>query len=689
MVSIYFGVDDAQAICKIDNVNLDSDFIAANKLQVRLALNTYIALLKGDLGVAEGDLYTIKLAFKTYGLASVVRACQDLAESLMMGFADYSSLDHFGIDYDKLIGAIAEPGKPILRGLYNVHIANRTCAGKSYISWNTSGEAAAVLQALLFLERFTYRDKGSDLACFQKFMGVNNKCRMITNNWKMWPGETIMWMVRSALEKIYTRRNYRYRIEDCHFSTGSTTDSSRSKGQIGKWQALCATETCYMRDLTMPLPGGQNLHRKDETRYPRLTAVPKKLTSKRCIAPEDASCNYFAMGALEALRNMLTLNGTMAYINERDQSVNRKFAEMGSRPDGGWSTIDMSSASDSIVRALFMALIPEWYRPVITEYASDYFVVDLGNKPETRRMFTLFTSGNPLTWLTESTYFLAIARVACSLCGLKGYDVAYVYGDDIIIKTEAYETCCDLLECFGHTVNRRKSYGTGDFRESCGGWYYHGHDVTPVFWPRHELVQGAGTVAPIVRDLVALQHNLMASGLDSAAQQVAKQAKELYRGLTVSAYGSNYQDLWSREVSDALDGLRPHTAFSQEYKVVKRNPLIDHILYYQYLQFGPSYENKLDELLGISSSRVETMYKIVGDDVKMYTVIPDNGTVVDRANGKNEQKSAPAKKTIKQKPTEAKTSGKPVAPAKQAVKATTPSKGRKVDKGGKPRPTPR
>jgi hypothetical protein len=55
-----------------------------------------------------------------------------------------------------------------------------------------------------------------------------------------------------------------------------------------------------------------------------------------------------------------------------------------------------------------------------------------------------------------------------------------VYGDDIVIPVDMMSCVSKTLEAFGLKVNLGKSFGTGRFRESCGGDYYAGVRITPV-----------------------------------------------------------------------------------------------------------------------------------------------------------------------------------------------------------------
>jgi hypothetical protein len=56
----------------------------------------------------------------------------------------------------------------------------------------------------------------------------------------------------------------------------------------------------------------------------------------------------------------------------------------------------------------------------------------------------------------------------------------YVYGDDIILHSDFADSASQVLESVGLKVNTNKSFVRSLFRESCGGEYYNGWDVTPV-----------------------------------------------------------------------------------------------------------------------------------------------------------------------------------------------------------------
>jgi hypothetical protein len=55
-----------------------------------------------------------------------------------------------------------------------------------------------------------------------------------------------------------------------------------------------------------------------------------------------------------------------------------------------------------------------------------------------------------------------------------------VYGDDIVVPVDYATAVQNSLEAYGFKVNQSKSFRFGNFRESCGGDYYGGDDVSIV-----------------------------------------------------------------------------------------------------------------------------------------------------------------------------------------------------------------
>jgi len=89
--------------------------------------------------------------------------------------------------------------------------------------------------------------------------------------------------------------------------------------------------------------------------------------------------------------------------------------------------------------------------------------------------------GNGFTFELESLIFSAISMEACFLSNvdaIPGVNL-WVFGDDIILPSEASATMLTLLRFFGFTPNKGKTFTSGPFRESCGGDYFGGVAVRP------------------------------------------------------------------------------------------------------------------------------------------------------------------------------------------------------------------
>jgi hypothetical protein len=86
--------------------------------------------------------------------------------------------------------------------------------------------------------------------------------------------------------------------------------------------------------------------------------------------------------------------------------------------------------------------------------------------------------GNGFTFELETLIFYAISKEACG--GSATGDI-WVYGDDIIVPTPFFKDVVSALRYFGFTPNPRKSFGSGYFRESCGGDFFAGTNVRPFY----------------------------------------------------------------------------------------------------------------------------------------------------------------------------------------------------------------
>jgi hypothetical protein len=171
---------------------------------------------------------------------------------------------------------------------------------------------------------------------------------------------------------------------------------------------------------------------------------------------------------------------------------------------GKYATIDLSAASDNIAYNVVALLFPfEWFRYLADVRSPLYFV--RGTAPQKYEKFS--SMGNGSTFAIETLIFSAL----CHAAGSTGFSV---YGDDIIIETEFVDILVEALEFLGFSVNQKKSYTSGPFRESCGGNYFDGVDITPFYlrgWAKsksawcHNVngLVGVSKVSGLVWDLLA------------------------------------------------------------------------------------------------------------------------------------------------------------------------------------------
>lgn len=210
-----------------------------------------------------------------------------------------------------------------------------------------------------------------------------------------------------------------------------------------------------------------------------LLTVPKKREIRRTITLEPLGTILIAKGiAAKLIERLDTFFGIKL---ESQQIVNRSLAQLGSI-SGEFSTLDLSSASDTISMKLLRELIPSnqfWW---LNSARSQEVVL---NKEEIElHMFA--GMGNPITFPLQTAIFSSVVRSVYKLLGLpfKNGETFGVNGDDICVLNNAYRLVSYLLTSLGFLVNNEKSFSHSDggmFRESCGGDYLYGHDIRPIY----------------------------------------------------------------------------------------------------------------------------------------------------------------------------------------------------------------
>lgn len=246
----------------------------------------------------------------------------------------------------------------------------------------------------------------------------------------------------------------------------------------------------------VPLRNPQRLDRTCQ-----VTFVPKSTSSLRTISMEPATLMYFQQGLWKLVdRHISSHPHLRRCLRIHDQSYNKRLAGVGSA-DRTLATIDLSSASDSVtwelVRAVFAGTR---LLPGLLATRSTHAILPDGHRIELSKFAPM---GSALCFPIECLVFACICEYcARTFWGTLRQQAYSVYGDDIVVSSDLAPYVRDVLTELGFRVNSSKSFLDVrlPFRESCGGEFFRGVDVTPLrisrkFFPSDELVD-KGQISP-------------------------------------------------------------------------------------------------------------------------------------------------------------------------------------------------
>lgn len=451
-----------------------------------------------------------------------------------------------------------------------------------------SEDEKSTLQVLRYGKRFSplCADKLADEG-LQKFLALNksmkgdpsvildgvNGARMVvkrTKEYPRWIIKRLRYFVAQMLGPAPTEEEVRL---NGAFSSGATADGCKTLNE--KLRAFAKHEVCY-KHYTYPL----GVACEPWESYSLCKAVPKSYKTPRIIAESTSYMQYYQQGLRRIATDNLHHSKWADLIDLKNQEINQEWARIGSI-HGIFSTIDLSSASDSISRYLaeqiierdWYVLLDKWNAATIVAHIRDPKTGKTTRVEYPRYIFQLSGSGS--TFVLESIIFLAMALVATEICDVFNgtyYDwdlnqipedamlAPRTFGDDLIVDSRVFDTLCDILGLLGFTVNSEKSFGvTSDYRESCGSEWYKGMDMSTRYFPRKSLDPGDPT---FLESLIALQHRLY--GLEMTEEwlyaYIDRNARQYgVARMTSSEPGTDCDDLWA------------------EFPYYKRiNPPIDH-----------------------------------------------------------------------------------------------------------------
>lgn len=219
--------------------------------------------------------------------------------------------------------------------------------------------------------------------------------------------------------------------------------------------------------------------------------VPKTLKTPRVIAKEPTVMMFMQQALAASLTEHIEKNYfSRRVIGWQSSLPNQKAAQKGSLT-GELATLDLSEASDRVSNQHVRALLANHpHLLMAVDACRSRKAVSLRENASFKLRLSKFASmGSALTFPIESMVFATICfmgiaktlnRPLTHALVQEYMDQVRVYGDDIVIPVEFVSAVTTLLQDFGLKVNEDKSFWTGRFRESCGGEYYAGEDVTIV-----------------------------------------------------------------------------------------------------------------------------------------------------------------------------------------------------------------
>lgn len=285
------------------------------------------------------------------------------------------------------------------------------------------------------------------------------------------------------------------------FTGGASTSTKRTGGSLARKYSVVPDVTqeawvSILPQLVDEFLGSPWIQVMPEVLTPRVVPgnvmffVPKNNEIERVACKEPDLNLLYQKGAGNFIRSRLRQK---VGIDLNDQTRNQQLALRGAAT-GELATVDLSSASDSLTTQLVCELLPTgWFTYLKSLRCAYTRIPDLdGGSDDRNHENEMFSSmGNGFTFELESLLFFAIANAVTRLLRLKG-EVS-VYGDDIIIPSQAFQVLRYHLNFLGFKVNESKSFYQGPFRESCGKHYHGRTEVTP-FYIKGPILSYAGVM---------------------------------------------------------------------------------------------------------------------------------------------------------------------------------------------------
>jgi hypothetical protein len=573
---------DVRAMIAIDAQSVSSDkdhFISANLLGYYVLVNTWLLLFKEFTSNAWME---VLFHLKKFGVMATIRLFDEAASKLVRE-------GHLGVleASNSLPLAIMQEVACVIEHRNVPHFVGKNVG---------SDLAATTLQLFRYPKRFSpIRADVLETTCIQGFKQNQNRLKLLQRRSHPY------WLVTEVREEIQHLLPWdriipivaETKIGEIEFTTGVGLDARGTLGsKLVAMKQLLPDYFIPERAFTLNAFTDVFIEEGyDEEFGPKhiaeVRAVPKSYKAARIIAMEETYRQALAKRVFSILSEYLPPN-----LNIHDQVRNQEYARIGS-VDGSLATLDLTSASDDIQVNLIYEVFPNEMVQLMNHVRPTHYRIS-----DTEALLhSYMTMGNALTFILETILFAGIARVACRYSGEDPEKVS-VYGDDIIIPTNAAVTAWDFLSMLGFRLNEAKSYWTVRteeepekvlYRESCGEEYIDGKCVSSIYFPRFAVEGSLGKNPSVSRRtrhdaytgeltdttvrLVQLQHRLYSVCYD-AAVFLAELIQEMHPKMTRSlGYdGSVVSDIWAR-VARPRKVSSPYSEVVRDVRVDPHHPV--------------------------------------------------------------------------------------------------------------------
>lgn len=265
----------------------------------------------------------------------------------------------------------------------------------------------------------------------------------------------------------------------------SKMPAAELKRSVSSLVGTCRTDQKPFAGFFKSYPGSpEKVNLVDEWKLSQVMFVPKDSRGPRVISKEPMFLLQMQMSFLDWSTEALEKE-TNFRINFADQSINRDLARQGS-VDGLTTTADLKEASDRIRYLVALAIYGNSpvFNYFLTKVRSTHAVLKTDKSVKTLRLTKLSGMGSGLTFpILALSIHIAVCTMISKRHALPYKEVSnlvYVYGDDLIVPTMYYHHVKPALEAIGLLLNASKSFSKGPFRESCGGDFLNGKEVSPI-----------------------------------------------------------------------------------------------------------------------------------------------------------------------------------------------------------------